>query len=443
MFGEKMSKITKICKTGLKSRVTSVLGCQWGDEGKGKLVDILAEGHDIVARFNGGSNAGHTLKVGDIKFAFHLLPCGMLYPDKLNILGNGVVVNIPGLFEELAQLDEHGIDWQGRLIISDRAHLTLNAHLLLDDQFERKLFLGTTRQGIGPTYGLKCFRWGIRVGELKNWDVFLEKYNQLNLFVKQIFDAEIDQEAELAQLKEYRDILIQNNMIQDTVGLINEAMNSNKRILTEGANALMLDMDFGTYPYVTSSNTSIGSICTGLSIPPQKIETVLGVVKAYTTRVGEGPFPSEVEGWEGQLMQSVGGEFGATTGRPRRCGWLDLSVIRYAHMINHMSSINLTKLDVLSEFKDIEVVTHYERKSTGERVNYMQACIEEWQDMKTVKTVLKGWNTDISGISEYEDLPSEAKDYIDFIETETGIPVSWIGVGPDRSSMIINPSSLE
>lgn len=255
--------------------------------------------------------------------------------------------------------------------------MTFKAHLAMDQMFEKKLFLGTTGRGIGPTYGLKSFRWGVRVGELKNWDSFLGKYKQFNDFVSQTYGVEVDQAAELQELKEYRDILIEKNMIQDTMGLIHDAL-QHKRVLTEGANALMLDIDFGTYPYVTSSNTSVGAICTGLGIPPQKIETVLGVVKAYTTRVGEGPFPSELEGWEGALMQEVGGEFGATTGRPRRCGWLDLSVVRYANMINCLSSINLTKLDVLSEFKEIEVVTHYERKSTGERVEYMQACLEEW-----------------------------------------------------------------
>jgi adenylosuccinate synthase len=413
-----MSLLRKICKTGNKSRVTSVLGCQWGDEGKGKLVDILAEQHDIVARFNGGSNAGHTLKVGNIKFAFHLLPCGMLYPNKLNVIGNGVVIHIPALFEELKQLDQHKIDWDSRLIISDRAHLTFKAHLAMDRLFEQKLFLGTTKRGIGPTYGLKSFRWGVRVGELKNWDSFLAKYAQFNDFVTQTYGIEVDRAQELSELKHYRDILIEKKMIQDTVGLMHDAL-KNKRILTEGANAIMLDVDFGTYPYVTSSNTSVGAICTGLGIPPQKLETVLGVVKAYTTRVGEGPFPSEIESWEGALMQKVGGEFGSTTGRPRRCGWLDLSVVRYANMINCLSSINLTKLDVLSEFNEIEVVTHYERKSTGQRVDYLDACLEEWQDMRTVSTKLKGWSSDISKVTSYADLPVEARDYVDFIEKET------------------------
>lgn len=437
-----MSLLRKVCKTGQKSRVTSVLGCQWGDEGKGKLVDILAEEHDIVARFNGGSNAGHTLKVGNFKFAFHLLPCGMLYPNKLNLIGNGVVIHIPALFEELAQLDQHKIDWHDRLIISDRAHLTFKAHLAMDKMFEEKLFLGTTKRGIGPTYGLKSFRWGVRVGELQNWSAFLEKYNRFNDFVEQTYGIKIDRQAELSELKNYTDILIRRKMIKDTVGLLHDAL-AHKRILTEGANAIMLDIDFGTYPYVTSSNTSVGAICTGLGIPPQSLESVLGVVKAYTTRVGEGPFPSELEGWEGQLMRKVGGEFGATTGRPRRCGWLDLAVVRYAHMINGLSSINLTKLDVLSEFENIEVITHYERKSTGERVNYLQAQLEEWSDMKIVSQSFKGWKKDISGVTSFKDLPVEAKDYIGFIEKETKIPISWIGVGPDRSSMLINPTSLE
>ena len=392
----------------------------------------------VVARFNGGSNAGHTLKVGDFKFAFHLLPCGLLHEKKINVIGNGVVVNPIGLFKEISQLEEANIDWEGRLIVSDRAHLTLQAHIEMDRQFEEKLFLGTTLQGIGPTYGLKAFRWGIRVGELKDWSQFLKKYETLNSYVENIFNIKIDTQEELASLKKIRDKMMSLDMIQDTVSYMNTALQSQK-VLTEGANALMLDLDFGTYPYVTSQNTQIGSICTGLQIPPNKIETVIGVVKAYTTRVGEGPFPSEVLGEVGDKLQTIGGEFGATTGRPRRCGWLDLSVPRYANIINGLTSINLTKLDVLDTFEEIPVVTHYE-DSSGKRVDFLGSRLEDFDNLKAVTTTLKGWNTDITKCTTYEQLPTEARNYIEFIEEELNIPVSWIGVGPDRESMILNPS---
>lgn len=431
-----MSALTKLCRTGLNSRVTSVLGCQWGDEGKGKLVDILAKEHDIIARFNGGGNAGHTLKVDGKKYAFHLIPCGILYPGKMNVVGNGVVLNVPALFKELGDLEKNGLDWTGRLIVSERAQLTFKAHLEIDAKMEKGKKLGTTLKGIGPTYGLKALRVGLRVGDMKNWPLFVEKYNQLNDFVEQNFGIKVDREAELKELKHYRDVLYQKDMIRDTVGYLNQALKSNKKILAEGANAVMLDLDFGTYPYVTSSSTGIGGICTGLSIPPQKLETVVGVVKAYTTRVGLGPFPSELENEKGELMRKIGGEFGTTTGRPRRCGWLDLAVVRYAHMINHLTSINLTKVDVLDSFKEIEVVTHYEN-SAGKRVDYLAANLEDWEGTKTKSVTLKGWNTDISKVRRWKDLPKETRDYVEFIEKESGIPVSWIGVGPERDAMVL------
>lgn len=432
-----MAGIAKLCRTGLNSRVTAVLGCQWGDEGKGKLVDILAKEHDIIARFNGGGNAGHTLKVDGKKYAFHLIPCGILYPGKVNVIGNGVVLSIPALFKELANLEKNGLDWTGRLIVSDRAHLTVKAHLEIDAKLEKGKKLGTTLKGIGPTYALKAFRSGIRVGDLKNWDLFVEKYTQLNDFVEENFGIKVDREAEIRELKQYREVLYQKNMIHDTVGYIHSALVAKKKVLAEGANAVMLDLDFGTYPYVTSSSTGIGGITTGLSIPPQKLETIVGVVKAYTTRVGLGPFPTELLDAQGEKMREIGGEFGTTTGRPRRCGWLDLAVVRYAHMINHLTSINLTKIDVLDTFKEIEVATHYEN-SAGKRVDYLGANLEDWDQGMKVKTVkMKGWNKDLSNVRQWKDMPKEARDYVEFIEKESGIPVSWIGVGAGRDAMVL------
>lgn len=434
-----MALARKLCKTGLNSRMTAVLGCQWGDEGKGKLVDILAKEHDVVARFNGGGNAGHTLKVDGVKYALHLVPCGILYKDKMNIIGNGVVLNIKALFEELRDIEKKNINWEGRMLISDRAHITTNAHLGIDANLEKGKKLGTTLKGIGPTYALKAFRSGLRVSDLKNWDRFKEKYAQMSTFVETNFGIKYDKEEELRELKQYRDIMLEKNMIIDTVSYVNECLTSGRRILAEGANAVMLDLDFGTYPYVTSSSTSIGGICTGLSVPPQKLETIVGVVKAYTTRVGEGPMPSELLDERGEAMRSIGAEFGTTTGRSRRCGWLDLGVISYAHMINHLTSINLTKLDVLSTFNEIEVVTHYEN-SAGKRIYHVPASLEEWGRMKAHSVKLKGWNSDITQIRKYDDLPKAARDYIEFIEKETSIPVSWIGVGPERDANVLKPT---
>jgi len=429
--------LNRACRTGLNSKVTAVLGCQWGDEGKGKLVDILAKEHNIVGRFNGGGNAGHTLKVDGKKYAFHLVPCGILYKDKLNVIGNGVVLSIPGLFKEIGNFEANGLDWSGKLVISDRAHITTKAHLEIDAKMEKGKKLGTTLKGIGPTYALKAFRVGLRMGDLRHWNSFQEKYKALTDFAESNFGIKTDRDSELQELQKYRQILLEKNMIQDTVLLMNKALKDGKKILAEGANAVMLDLDYGTYPYVTSSSTGIGGICTGMSIPPQKIESVIGVVKAYTTRVGLGPMPTELLDKRGERMREIGGEFGTTTGRPRRCGWLDLAVVRYAHMINNINSINLTKIDVLTGFEELEIATHYENKA-GKRVEYLGSCLEDWDDgMKVKTTKLKGWKQDLTKIRNYKDLPKEARDYIEFIEKELSVPVSWIGVGPDRDATIL------
>lgn len=416
--------------------MTAVLGCQWGDEGKGKLVDILAKEHDVVARFNGGGNAGHTLKVDGKKYALHLVPCGILYKDKMNVIGNGVVVNIKALFEELKMIESNGINWEGRIMVSDRAHITTSAHLGIDASLEKGKKLGTTLKGIGPTYALKAFRSGLRVSDLKHWSDFEEKYNQLSTFVETNFGLKLDRETELREIKGFRDILMEKRMVHDTVSYINKCLKDGKKVLAEGANAVMLDIDFGTYPFVTSSSTSIGGICTGLSVPPQKLEAIIGVVKAYTTRVGLGPMPSELLDERGEQMRSVGGEFGTTTGRPRRCGWLDLAVVNYAHMINNLSSMNLTKIDVLSGFKEIDIVTHYE-KANGKKIDYIPANLEDWKEMKPKTVTMKGWKTDITKVRKYADLPKETRDYVEFIEKETSIPITWIGVGPERDSTIL------
>eukprot|EP01017_Pseudomicrothorax_dubius_P042228 TRINITY_DN6866_c0_g1_i2.p2 TRINITY_DN6866_c0_g1~~TRINITY_DN6866_c0_g1_i2.p2 ORF type:complete len:434 (-),score=146.08 TRINITY_DN6866_c0_g1_i2:2685-3986(-) len=422
--------------TGLKSRVCTVLGGQWGDEGKGKLVDILARDYDYVCRFNGGANAGHTIIVNRKKYPLHLVPCGIFYEKTTNVLGNGVVVNIPSLFEELGSLQKDNIPL-GKLVVSDRAHIVLNIQLEADAHNEgdpKRLKIGTTKKGIGPTYSSKAFRNSVRVGDLKNWEIFKQKYNALNDHYGRTTGIEVDRNAELQALQQYRDRLISQGMIQDTILLMNRALNQDKRILVEGANAVMLDLDFGTYPYVTSSSTTVGGIMTGLGIPPSRIQTTIGIVKAYTTRVGEGPFPSELKNDIGAHLQKKGHEFGATTGRPRRCGWLDLQVVRYSHMINDYSSINLTKLDVLSELDEIRIGVHY--KINGQKIDYMPATLDELAQAEVEYITLPGWKKDISNVRRFEDLPKEAQQYVRKVEELAGIPISWIGVGPDRDGMI-------
>ncbi|KAL4430209.1 hypothetical protein ABPG74_014768 [Tetrahymena malaccensis] len=425
------------CLNGVKSNVAVVLGAQWGDEGKGKLVDILAEKYEYCARFNGGANAGHTIIANGKKYPFHLLPCGILYPHTKNVLGNGTVIHLQTMFEELKQLDRDHINYKGRLLLSDRAHLVTSLTIAADSKSEsssKNQFLGTTKRGIGPTYASKMNRYGLRVGDLKNWDTFLLKYKYLQAkFSEQGVNA--GSEEELQEIKLLRERMLANNMITDTVVLLNEAIKSGKRVLVEGANACLLDIDFGTYPYVTSSNTSIGGVCTGLGIAPHHIETVIGIVKAYTTRVGEGPFPTELNDQHGEHLRKVGHEFGTTTGRPRRCGWLDIPLLRYSHMINNYQSINITKLDVLDQIDEIKIATKY--TINGEEINFMPSTIEELSQVKVQYTTVKGWNQDISKIRSYDKLPQKAKDYLSTIEDLLGVPVSWVGTGPEREAMVL------
>jgi adenylosuccinate synthase len=300
-----MKHMTTYCKTGLKSRVCAIIGSQWGDEGKGKLTDILAEKYDICARFNGGDNAGHTIVVGKQKFAFHLLPSGMLNQGTTNMIGNGVVVNLLSLKKELKSLDDSGIDYKGRLIISDRAHLTVKAHIDADIEQEtasKDKMIGTTKKGIGPTYATKARRTGLRIADLYDWELFIERYNAL---IRSMGRNNGDFSDELSQLKEIRNYLFDNGMVKDGIDVLNSAYKNGKRILAEGANATLLDLDFGTYPYVTSSSTSIGGVMTGLGLAPHKVETIIGIAKAYTTRVGSGPFPSELVGDEADIGEDI------------------------------------------------------------------------------------------------------------------------------------------
>ena len=421
--------------SGYNSQVCSVLGGQWGDEGKGKLVDILAKEYDMIGRFNGGANAGHTLVVGDRKFAFHLLPCGMLYPDKTNVIGNGVVMHIPTLLKELSSLDEAGIDYTGRLMISDRAHLVIDAHQVIDGMRETALgdgAIGTTKKGIGPAYASKATRNGLRVGDLFQPN-FQQKYLSLVENLQSMYGFDYDTNEELARFDEYRNTI--GDMVIDTVHYVNSSIRAGKTLLAEGANAALLDVDFGTYPYVTSSPTTAGGICTGLGIAPTKIDTCIGVVKAYTTRVGAGPFPTELEDAIGQEMRDVGHEYGTTTGRPRRCGWLDIPVVQYSHMINNYKSINITKLDVLSGLDEIKIGVAY--KINGEQlpVGLMPSSLQGLAAVEVEYETMQGWKCDISKATRFEDLPGPAQAYLRRIEELVGVEVSWVGVGPGRLEM--------
>jgi adenylosuccinate synthase len=414
-----------------------VLGAQWGDEGKGKLVDILAQKYDIVARFNGGANAGHTLKVDGKKFAFHLLPCGMLYKDKINVIGNGVVLHVPTLFKELDNLTAAGLPING-LRISDRAHLLFDFHTVIDGRMENSRggsAIGTTKRGIGPCYTSKATRNGIRVGELYNdWEHFVARHTALCKDLQAQFGFEYDIAEEQTRFKEYKEKL--RPMIIDSVHYLNSELASGKRLLAEGANAALLDLDFGTYPYVTSSSTAAGGIATGLGIPPHKIQCHIGIVKAYTTRVGAGPFPTELEDENGKHMRAVGTEFGTTTGRPRRCGWLDIPVLHYSNFLNGYSSINITKLDVLTGLKELKIGVSYSIDGKVLRKGQMPSTLIDLGKVKVQYETLPGWSQDISKCTSYAQLPKEATAYLKRIEELTELPVSWIGVGPGREAML-------
>ena len=408
-------------------------------QGKGKLVDILARRYDIIARFNGGANAGHTLVVEGKKFPFHLLPCGMLYPDKLNVIGNGVVLDLPKMMDELQKLWAAGHDTTKRLVISDRAHLVFDFHKIVDGQLEtaaKANAIGTTRRGIGPTYSAKAKRDGIRVAELVgDFEAFKARHAALVKSTQSMYGGfEYDVAGEQERFRKYAETI--KPWVTDTVSLLNNALNEGKSVLAEGANACLLDLDFGTYPYVTSSSTTVGGVATGLGVAPQKLGSVIGVVKAYTTRVGAGPFPTELTDAVGQSLVKIGHEFGTTTGRARRCGWLDVPVVRYSNMINGYSSINVTKLDVLSTFPSIKIGTHY--KVNGKRLpdGHMPSTLPALGAVEVEYEELPGWQCDISKAKTFEDLPANAQKYLRRVESLVGVPVSYVGVGPGREEMI-------
>lgn len=415
-----------------------VLGAQWGDEGKGKLVDILSSDCDLVARCQGGANAGHTIVVEDTKFHFHLIPSGLVHGHIKALIGNGVVIHLPSLFRELEEIEAKGISVSSRVFISDRAHLVFRFHQIADGLREQELgsgSIGTTKRGIGPTYSSKVSRSGIRIHQLMSlpWDAF-EALFRTNLANKQkrYGSFEYDADGELAEIKEYRERI--RDMVVDGVEMLDKTMKAKDRVLVEGANALLLDIDAGTYPYVTSSSCSIGGVITGLCIPPKVIGTVIGVMKAYTTRVGGGPFPTELKDEAGEILCTRGAEFGTTTGRRRRCGWLDLPAMRHSHRVNQYSCLNLTKLDVLDTMDEIKIGVEYLYQ--GGPLKYFPSDLGVLQQVQVAYETMPGWKTSISGCKSFRELPDAAKAYVVRVQELLEIPIRWIGVGPSRDAII-------
>ncbi|MBL7976549.1 MAG: adenylosuccinate synthase [Candidatus Kapabacteria bacterium] len=420
--------------------VTVIVGAQWGDEGKGKIVDVLSENAHIVARYQGGANAGHTLVHNGKKTVLHLIPSGILRDGVVCVIGNGVVIDPVALKEEIAMLENTGVEVKGRLFISHKAHLIMPYHKMLDKAREQAASksIGTTGRGIGPSYIDKYSRVGIRVVDLLNRTAFEEKLRanlaEKNILLQKIYDAEqLDVDAIVAEYLEFDKYI--DPFVTDTTLLLHNALNEGKTILAEGAQGALLDVDHGTYPFVTSSNPTSGGACTGLGLPPTSIKRIVGLVKAYSTRVGNGPFPTELHDAVGEKLRADGAEFGATTGRPRRCGWLDLVALKYSVMVNGITDIALTKLDVLDTHASINVCTGYTIdnkpvKSFPSDVQLLDSVVPQY-------TTLTGWNTPLDGISTYDALPQATKDYIEFIEKFTGAKVSIVSTSPDRNGTII------
>ncbi|UMY64366.1 MULTISPECIES: adenylosuccinate synthase [unclassified Flavobacterium] len=419
--------------------VDLLLGLQWGDEGKGKIVDVLTSKYDIIARFQGGPNAGHTLEFDGIKHVLRTIPSGIFHSGSVNVIGNGVVID-PVVFEkELEGLAKFNIDIPKRLIISRKAHLILPTHRLLDAASEAskgKAKIGSTLKGIGPTYMDKTGRNGLRVGDLELSD-FKERYRNLaNKHEEMIKFHDVSIQYNLPEMeKEFFESLetLKKLTFIDSEEFFFNAMKEGKSILAEGAQGSLLDVDFGTYPFVTSSNTTAAGACTGLGIAPNKIGDVYGIFKAYTTRVGSGPFPTELFDEVGATMARVGNEFGSVTGRQRRCGWLDLVALKYAVQINGVTQLMMMKGDVLSGFDTLKVATAYRYK--GQQIDHLPYNIEP-ENVTPVYREFKGWKADLTGMSTFEELPSELKAYIEFIEKELEVPIKIVSVGPDRTQTI-------
>ena len=419
--------------------VDLLLGLQWGDEGKGKIVDVLTKNYDIIARFQGGPNAGHTLEFDGIKHVLRTIPSGIFHKGSMNVIGNGVVIDPVVFVKELEGLAKFNIDYKKTLIVSRKAHIILPTHRLLDAASEAskgKAKIGSTLKGIGPTYMDKTGRNGMRIGDLE-MDDWKEKYRHLaNKHQAMIDFYDVDIQYNLDELEnEFFTAVKQLKELTfiDSEHYLNTAIANGKTILAEGAQGSLLDIDFGTYPFVTSSNTTAAGACTGLGIAPNKIKDVYGIFKAYTTRVGSGPFPTELFDEDGQRMAKIGNEFGAVTGRPRRCGWLDLVALKYAVQVNGVTKLIMMKADVLSGFPEIKVCTAYKYK--GETITHLPYNIEP-ENVTPIYTSMKGWKKDLTQITSGDDLPPSLLDYIDFLEKELNVPIKVVSVGPDRTQTI-------
>lgn len=420
--------------------VRVVVGTQWGDEGKGKYIDMLAEQSDFIVRFSGGNNAGHTIVANGVKYALHLIPSGILHTNKTCIIGNGVVIDPAVLLKEMKDLNDRGVTTD-HLLISDRAHLIMPYHRELDElqeQFRGNNSIGTTKRGIGPCYADKIERCGIRMCDLIDKDEFTKKVKSnlelKNLVIERVYGGKpFEAESIIEEYLGYAEQL--KSYITDTTSILGKAIDEGKNILFEGAQANFLDIDFGTYPYVTSSNPISGGVCTGSGIGPAYVNEVYGVLKAYTSRVGAGPFPTEQQNEIGDTIRELGWEYGTTTGRPRRCGWLDTVMIRYAAKINSLTSLAINHVDTIGKLNKIKLCVAY--KKDGELINYFPASLNELAKCKPVYEEFDPWNEDISNIKSYDNLPDNAKKYLGRIEELVGVKIGLIGVGKDREQIIV------
>ena len=427
------------------TKIDVLLGLQWGDEGKGKIVDVLTPRYDVIARFQGGPNAGHTLEFNGMKHVLHIIPSGIFHPDKLNIIGNGVLVE-PNIFrQEIEALAEKGVDATKNLFISKKAHLILPSHRMMDaanEQAKGNAKIGSTLKGIGPAYTDKIARNGFRVGDTLSAD-FLDRYDALkrqHLRIALTLGFDVEQfRIDGMTLDEYEKVWMESLetlkrfRFINSEYFINRCLREDKRILAEGAQAMMLDIDFGTYPFVTSSNTITAGVCTGLGVAPSMIGRVMGITKAYCTRVGAGPFPTELFDETGKRLCELGYEYGATTGRPRRCGWIDIPALRYACMINGVTELYVTKPDVMNDFEEVNMCVAYD---TGDRVTDEIPYEYNTLPIKPVLTPFAGWRHSLLGITQYDDLPEKLKAYLDAIERETGVPIAAVSISPDRRDVL-------
>jgi len=417
-----------------------LIGAQWGDEGKGKITDFLALEADMVVRYQGGNNAGHTVVIGKETYKLHLIPSGVFYPEKICVIGNGLVIDPKVLIEELDYLQSKGIS-TANLRISGNAHVIMPYHRILDvleEEFKGEQKIGTTKRGIGPAYKDKASRIGIRVSDLLDRDEFVTKlkYNlkEKNILMCKVFgQAELDFAEILDEYLEYAERI--KPFVADTSLIVNDYLDQGKNVLFEGAQGTLLDLDHGTYPYVTSSNPVAGAACTGAGVGPTRINKVIGIAKSYTTRVGEGPFPTELNDKTGEQIRNRGQEFGTTTGRPRRCGWLDAVILKYAARISGLSDMALTKLDILTGMETIKICTGY--RYQGKIISDFPQSLKVLADCEAVYKELPGWKEDLTGITDYRDLPVEAREYVKCIESLVKVPITLLAVGPGRTETIV------